>query len=124
MKDWRNFKLAFDKGLWFGLGNGFISEFTKGREPWTFKHNTSDSKITNPKSSYKEIKYPKKDDKYTFDLLSNLGRSGTNHDHDQPSHLKIKNGLHDSPTKSYDIFAGLEERFCPAKVYEFVDEKL
>jgi electron-transferring-flavoprotein dehydrogenase len=58
----------------------------------------------------------------TFDLLENLSRTGTNHDHDQPSHLRIKHGKTTVPYKSFTEFAGLEERFCPAKVYEFVKD--
>jgi len=67
--------------------------FTKGREPWTFSHKTKDSETTQTKDLHKEIKYPKHDGKLTFDLLTNLQRSGTNHDHDQPAHLRIKPGM-------------------------------
>ena len=55
---------------------------TKGKEPWTFAHKTKDSESTEPSSKHQEIKYPKHDGKLTFDLLTNLTRSGTNHDHD------------------------------------------
>lgn len=65
---------------------------TKGKEPWTFAHKKRDSETTETKAMHKEIVYPKHDGKLTFDLLTNLTRSGTNHDHDQPSHLKIKVG--------------------------------
>ena len=62
----------------------------------------------------------------TFDLLDNLSRSGTHHEADQPSHLRVKYapltrpGKERMPLKSFHEFAGMEERFCPAKVYEFV----
>jgi electron-transferring-flavoprotein dehydrogenase len=57
-------------------------------------------------------------------LLTNLARSGTTHDHDQPSHLIVKSGQEHSPLESLKTFGGPEQNFCPAKVYEFVvDEK-
>jgi len=99
LKESRNFKGGFDKGLWLGMAHGgFISHLTKGREPWTLAHRTRDSDATKPKDSYKPIDYPKPDGKLTFDLLSNLQRSGTNHDHDQPSHLVVKDDMDMVPT--------------------------
>ncbi|KFH01452.1 electron transfer flavoprotein-ubiquinone oxidoreductase, partial [Toxoplasma gondii VAND] len=57
-----------------------------------------------------------------FDILDNLARSGTTHDHDQPSHLVIRHGKERVPVDvSLRRFAGPESRFCPAKVYEFVE---
>jgi electron-transferring-flavoprotein dehydrogenase len=68
------------------------------------------------------IEYPKPDGKLTFDLLSNLQRSGTNHNHDQPPHLQIKRNLSSVPSmESYPVFGAPEQRFCPAKVYEYTD---
>jgi DNA polymerase-3 subunit gamma/tau len=65
----------------------------------------------------------KKDGKITFDLLTNLARSGTDHDHDQPSHLKVKKGMENVPVDvSFNVFGAPESRFCPAKVYEFVHD--
>jgi len=70
----------------------------------------------------KKIDYPKHDGKLTFDLLENLQRSGTYHNDDQPAHLKIKKGMEDTPTEvSLKNYGGPEQRFCPAKVYEYVD---
>ena len=82
MKESRNFKGGFDKGLWFGLAHGALVSLTKGKEPWTLKHKHTDSETTNSKDNFKPIEYPKKDGKLTFDLLTNLARSGTDHDHD------------------------------------------
>ena len=82
LKESRNFKGGFDGGLWFGLAHGALVSLTKGKEPWTLKHKTSDSESTKPKENFSPIEYPKKDGKITFDLLTNLTRSGTNHDHD------------------------------------------
>mmetsp|Transcript_16714 Transcript_16714/g.25768 ORF Transcript_16714/g.25768 Transcript_16714/m.25768 type:complete len:157 (+) Transcript_16714:1157-1627(+) len=110
-------------GLYAGLMHGgFTQLITKGREPWTLSHKGLDSSKTQPAAEHKPIEYPKHDGKITFDLLTNLQRSGTNHDHDQPSHLKIKEGLENMPKISLDKFDGPEQRFCPAKVYEFVED--
>ena len=96
---------------------------TKGKEPWTFAHKKKDSETTEPKSKYTEIVYPKHDGVLTFDLLTNLTRSGTNHDHDQPSHLKIKSGQEKTSSDvSWKHFAAPEQRFCPAKVYEYIED--
>lgn len=79
----RNFKGGFERGLWAGLAHGFVtSTLTKGKESWEYPHTKPDSTYTQPKSAHKPIEYPKHDGKLTFDLLENLQRSGTNHDHD------------------------------------------
>ena len=72
-----------------------------------------------PAAECKPIDYPKPDGVVTFDLLSNLFRSGTNHEHDSPAHLTLKDAS--VPAKvNYPVFAAPESRFCPAKVYEYV----
>lgn len=79
----RNFKGGFEKGLWFGLAHGgLLMHLTKGREWWTLRHKKKDCDATKPKSKAKKIDYPKHDGILTFDLLTNLQRSGTNHEHD------------------------------------------
>ena len=110
LKESRNFKGGFEKGLWVGMAHGgFISHLTKGSEPWTFAHKKPDSATTGLKENHKEIEYPKPDGKLTFDLLTNLQRSGTNHDHDQPSHLVIKEGMDSIPSDvSLAKYAGPE----------------
>ena len=96
---------------------------TKGKEPWTLAHRKRDSEFTEPKDKHQEIVYPKHDGVLTFDLLTNLTRSGTNHDHDQPSHLKIKPESVEIPSEiSWKQFAAPEQRFCPAKVYEYIED--
>ncbi len=73
LKQSRNFKGGFEKGLIHGLVHGgIVSHITKGREPWTFAHTKPDSAATLPKSMAKPIAYPKHDGKLTFDLLTNL----------------------------------------------------
>ena len=82
LKESRNYKGGFDHGLWYGLVHGRIISTTKGKEPWTLKHKVKDSDATKPKDKFTPIEYPKKDGVITFDLLTNLARSGTNHEHD------------------------------------------
>lgn len=121
----RNFHGAFSKGLWFGLIHGFFTNFIlRGREFWSMKPTKKDSQYLKEAKNFKKIEYPKHDGKLTFDLLENLQRSGTNHDHDQPSHLRIKKDKLEAIRKSLELYDRPEERFCPAKVYEYVpDEK-
>jgi electron-transferring-flavoprotein dehydrogenase len=120
----RNFQGAFRNGLFFGMFHAFVTSFFRGKEFWEFKPFKRDTDHTKKGKEGKPIEYPKHDGVLTFDLLENLARSGTNHDHDQPSHLKVKPEFAESPLKSYNEYAAVEERYCPAKVYEFIkDEK-
>lgn len=123
----RNAHAAFSK--WGTLGGlaytGIAAHVTKGREPWTLSHTVKDCDTTKEASQFQPIDYPPPDGKLTFDLLTNLQRSGTYHAEDQPSHLRIKEHLKDIPeSKSLQTFAAPESRFCPAGVYEYVDEQL
>lgn len=100
-------------GLFYWLGGG--------REPWTLKHKGLDSDKLKPATECKPIEYPKPDGKISFDLLSSVALSGTNHDHDQPAHLTLRND--DIPVeRNLGIYDGPEQRFCPAGVYEYVDD--
>ncbi len=124
----RNCNAAFSKGVLAGVLHCGLSEFiTKGKEPWTLvKRDESDSAATQPASNFPPIDYPKPDDSISFDLLTNLQRSGTYHDHDQPSHLVVKPSMEDVPLNvSLPVYDGPERHFCPAAVYEYpgADEK-
>ena len=89
--------------------------------PWTFKHD-EDYKCLKPVSECEEIKYPKPDNKLTFDKLSSVFLSNTNHEEDQPCHLKLKDDT--VPVKiNYSLYGAPEVRFCPAGVYEFIGEE-
>lgn len=89
--DTRNFKGGFKKGLVGGLAHGFVTNFfTKGAEFWNIRNKKPDTAKTELASQHTPIEYPKADGVFTFDLLENLARTGTHHDHDQPSHLRIK----------------------------------
>ena len=120
----RNVHQAFSK---LGVGGGLIysglaTHITKGREPWTLTHTKRDAEGTEEATKYEKIDYPAPDGKLTFDLLTNLQRSGTYHEDDQPAHLRIKPEKIDVPEHvSLPKYGGPEQRFCPAGVYEYVD---
>jgi electron-transferring-flavoprotein dehydrogenase len=87
--------------------------------PWTLKHK-ADHTTLRPKGEVKPIDYPKADGILTFDRLSSVFVSNTNHEEDQPVHLTLKDA--DIPTAiNLPVYAGPEQRYCPASVYEFVD---
>jgi electron-transferring-flavoprotein dehydrogenase len=120
----RNSHEAFSRwGVGAGLVyTGFTAFVSKGREPWTLKHSTLDCDATGHAADFEEITYPPPDNKLTFELLTNLQRSGTYHEENQPSHLQIKPQLSYVPKSlSLPVHAGPEQRFCPAQVYEYVD---
>ena len=124
LKEIRNVHASFSKGVAPGLMYAGINAFVmKGREPWTINHTVRDCDSTKKASECKEIEYPKPDGILSFDLLTNLQRSGTNHNHDQPAHLRVKSELADVPSEiSLPEYAGPEQRFCPAGVYEYSEE--
>jgi len=122
----RNSHVAFSKwGVAGGLAHtALAAHVTKGKEPWTLTSHTKDSETTKPASEFQPIDYPAADGKLTFDLLTNLQRTGTYHAEDQPIHLRVKPDKADIPLKkSLPIYAGPEQRFCPAGVYEYVEDK-
>jgi len=120
LKSVRNIKPAFHKmGLFGGIAyTGAFYALGRGVEPWTFKHAGPDNASLKPAADCKEIEYPKPDGKLTFDLLSSVALTGTNHEADQPAHLTLMN---DTVPESlnYAKYAGPEGRFCPAGVYEY-----
>jgi len=87
----------------------------------TVKHGKPDNAALKPASECTPIAYPKPDGKLTFDRLSSVFLSNTNHEEDQPPHLVVKDlGL--QKTSEHDVFAGPSVRYCPAGVYEWVEE--
>jgi electron-transferring-flavoprotein dehydrogenase len=118
----RNVRQSFNKNFYVGMVyTAFTTVLTKGREPWTLKHHCQDHRCTLPASQCQEIEYPKPDGKITFDLLTNHSRSGTTHNANQPAHLKV-NDPSIPVSVNLKKFAGIENRYCPAGVYEFVTE--
>ncbi len=87
----------------------------------TLKHGKSDAEATEEAAKHKVIDYPKPDGKLSFDRLTNVAFSFTNHEESQPAHLTLKDP---SIPVSYNLpkFAGPSARYCPAGVYEFVGE--
>jgi electron-transferring-flavoprotein dehydrogenase len=116
----RNFKPWMSKGLITGTIMVGIDQIVfKGKAPWTLHHKHADHECLRPAADFKPIAYPKPDGKLTFDRLSSVFISNTNHAEDQPVHLTLKN-----PNIPVEVnlakFAGPEQRYCPAGVYEFV----
>jgi electron-transferring-flavoprotein dehydrogenase len=118
----RNFKPFMSKGLYTGtLMVGIDQVLFGGKAPWTLHHHHADNETLEPKSEATPIAYPKPDGVLTFDRLSSVFISNTNHNEDQPVHLTLKDpsvpinvnlALYDAP----------EQRYCPAGVYEIVSE--
>ena len=118
----RNFKPWMSKGLYTGsLMVGVDQVVFGGKAPWTLTHAHADHDELEPKEKFSPIEYPKPDGVLTFDRLSSVFVSNTNHEEDQPSHLKIKDPA--IPVQvNLAVYAGPETRYCPAGVYEFVTE--
>ncbi|MGA2548739.1 MAG: electron transfer flavoprotein-ubiquinone oxidoreductase [Burkholderiaceae bacterium] len=119
----RNFKQWMSKGLWFGsLMVGLEQKVLGGRVPWTLHHHKPDNECLKPANLGVPIAYPKPDGVLTFDRLSSVFISNTNHAENQPVHLTLKD-----PTVPVRInlmeYAGPEWRYCPAGVYEFVKDE-
>ncbi|PMS38240.1 electron-transferring-flavoprotein dehydrogenase [Trinickia symbiotica] len=116
----RNFKQWMAKGLYLGtLMVGLEQKVMRGNVPWTLHHKHADHEMLKPASQCEPIAYPKPDGKLTFDRLSSVFISNTNHGENQPSHLTLRDAS--VPVNvNLRIYAGPESRFCPAGVYEFV----
>ncbi|MBO9513335.1 MAG: electron transfer flavoprotein-ubiquinone oxidoreductase [Variovorax sp.] len=122
LKKARNFKQWFKKGLTVGTIMTGIEQFVlRGHVPWTIHRNQPDHERLKRASASKKIAYPKPDGKLTFDRLSSVFVSNTNHEENQPAHLTLKNAA--VPTEiNLPEYAGPESRYCPAGVYEFVPD--
>ncbi|HYC36911.1 MAG TPA: electron transfer flavoprotein-ubiquinone oxidoreductase [Usitatibacter sp.] len=118
----RNFKPSMSKGLHIGtLLVGIDQVVFRGKAPWTFSHAHADHEQLLPKAECTPIAYPKPDGVLTFDRLSSVFVSNTNHEEDQPSHLRIVDPA--IPVQvNLAVYDGPETRYCPAGVYEFVNE--
>jgi electron-transferring-flavoprotein dehydrogenase len=134
---WRNSWIGSDlkkvrnvKPLWSKLGT-IVGFACAGLDMWTntfgfslfgtLRHGKPDSATLQPATNFKPIAYPKPDGVVTFDKLSSVFLSNTNHEDDQPVHLKVADlGL--QKASEHDIYAGPSCRYCPAGVYEWVEE--
>ncbi len=118
----RNVRPSFKWGLWGGtLYTGIDQVLFRGKVPWTLKHHGTDHIALKKAAQCKKIDYPKPDGEITFDKLTNVSFSGTNHEEGQPSHLQLKDP--EVPVKvNLGDYDGPEVRFCPAGVYEYIEE--
>ncbi|PYE35416.1 flavin-dependent dehydrogenase [Idiomarina fontislapidosi] len=104
-----------------GAYNTLDQNYFGGKLPFKFKEWTPDYKCTEKANNYQPIEYPKPDNKITFDRLSSVFLSNTNHAEDQPCHLQLKDA--DIPlTVNLPEYAEPAQRYCPAGVYEVVEE--
>jgi electron-transferring-flavoprotein dehydrogenase len=115
----RNIRPSFHWGFWGGLVYSAIDTFVfRGKAPWTM-HNHDDHSALKKAADCPQIEYPKPDGKLTFDKLSSVFISNVNHEENQLCHLTLKDAS--VPVKvNLALFAGPEQRYCPAGVYEFV----
>ncbi|WP_306118099.1 MULTISPECIES: electron transfer flavoprotein-ubiquinone oxidoreductase [unclassified Roseitalea] len=138
-KAWRDGPIGKDlktvrnvKPLWSRLGTRmgvavagvdmWINQFTGGWSPLgTMKHGKPDHAATEPASRHKPIAYPKPDGEVSFDRLSSVFLSNTNHEEDQPIHLRVGDEALQRRSE-YADYAGLSWRYCPAGVYEWLDK--
>ena len=120
----RNFKQWFKKGrttatLMTGIEQWLLPKIGFKAPPWTLHRSAADHTYLKPAAQCEQISYPKPDGKLTFDRLSSVFISNTNHEEQQPAHLTLKD-----PSVPVDVnlatYAGPESRYCPAGVYEFV----
>jgi electron-transferring-flavoprotein dehydrogenase len=116
----RNFKSWFKKGLVVATVMNAVEQFAlRGHIPWTLRRDKPDHAFLKPARECQEIIYPKPDGKITFDRLSSVFISNTNHAENQPAHLTLKDDR--VPVNTNLItYAGPEARYCPAGVYEYV----
>ena len=118
----RNFKQWMSKGLYTGtVMVGLEQKLLGGKMPWTLHHRHADHQTLKPAAQSKPITYPKPDGVLSFDRLSSVFLSNTNHEENQPAHLTLRD-----PSVPVRInlarYDGPEARFCPAGVYEFAKQ--
>ncbi|MCT6881117.1 MAG: electron transfer flavoprotein-ubiquinone oxidoreductase [Snodgrassella alvi] len=118
----RNVRPAFKWGLLGGLVYGALEEYVfKGKAPWTLRHQQADYASLRPAQDCQKIDYPKPDGKLTFDRMSSVFLAGISHAENQPVHLRLHNPEL-AISVNYQKFASPETRYCPAGVYEIMEE--
>lgn len=122
----RNVKPLWSRyGTMLGIGLGGLDMWMQslfGFSPFgTLKHGKTDAASTRPAAECKPIVYPKPDNKLSFDRLSSVFLSNTNHEEDQQVHLKVKDMALQKESE-WEVYAGPSQRYCPAGVYEWVDQ--
>ena len=126
LKKVRNVKPLWSRfGTILGVGLGGLDMWTNELFGFSFfgtlKHGKTDAQSLKPAKDCKKIDYPKPDGVISFDKLSSVFLSNTNHEEDQPIHLKVGD-LALQKASEHDIFAGPSNRYCPAGVYEWIEE--
>ncbi|MBE5529717.1 electron transfer flavoprotein-ubiquinone oxidoreductase [Laribacter hongkongensis] len=118
----RNIRPSFHWGLFPAIAYSAIDTYLfRGRAPWTLHHKQPDNMTLKPASQMPKINYPKPDGVLTFDKLSNVFFSSTNHREDEPIHLRLKDPA--VPVKvNLALYDAPEQRYCPAGVYEIVGQ--
>ena len=117
----RNVRPAFSRfGLYGGIAYSALDTYLlNGRAPWTMHHRHADNETLAPANKVEPIAYPKPDGKLTFDRLSSVFISNTNHEEDQPVHLRLRDPARWQGV-NWQTFHSPESRYCPAGVYEAV----
>jgi electron-transferring-flavoprotein dehydrogenase len=123
----RNVKPGLKWGMWAGTIHGgihmWLNDLGLGAlVPWTLRHGKPDSDTLKPAAGMPRIEYPKYDGTLTFDKLSSVFLSNTNHEENQPSHLTLRDaGV--PVAVNLALYDGPEQRYCPAGVYEYVADE-
>jgi electron-transferring-flavoprotein dehydrogenase len=117
----RNVRPSFRWGLWGGFAYSALDTALLGYAPWTLSHH-ADHACLKPKDQTQKIDYPKPDGKLTFDRLSSVFLSNTNHEENQRCHLQLKDAAV-AISVNYARYGSPETRYCPAGVYEIVGEE-
>ena len=122
LKQVRNIRPSFRWGFWAGMIYSAIDTYIlRGKAPWTLKHH-EDHKQLIPARQAKKIDYPKPDNVLTFDRLTSVFISNTNHEENQTCHLQLKNDT--TPIRiNLSEYDAPEQRYCPAGVYEIITEE-
>lgn len=116
----RNVRPGFHAGTVLGLAHAAFDQYVlRGQAPWTLRFKPDHSALK-PAKQFKPITYPKPDRRLTFDKLTQVYLTGTRHREHQPCHLIIKNPLLPT-TLNWPVYAGPETHYCPAGVYEYLD---
>ncbi len=118
----RNIRPSFKWGLFGGLAYSGLEEYIfRGKAPWTLRHQSPDYASLRKAQECRPIDYPKADGKLTFDRTSSVYLASISHDENQPVHLKLNNPEL-AISVNYREYASPETRYCPAGVYEIVDQ--
>ena len=118
----RNIRPSFKWGLFGGLAYSGLEEYIfRGKAPWTLRHRSPDYASLRKAQECRPIDYPKADGKLTFDRTSSVYLASISHDENQPVHLKLNNPEL-AISVNYREYASPETRYCPAGVYEIVDQ--